>query len=105
MAVTLSALYGTGDLNGITKQQHLFRHGGLTRIRVRDDGEGSTLIHFIDKIGIGHVYFSFGRKPAINQRIGLTATTPVELPDKRTAQIMAKWLRLYSSAIGANRFI
>jgi hypothetical protein len=51
MTVRFSGFHGTGQLDGVTKQQQFFRHRGLTRIRVRDDGKGSTLLNLLEKFG------------------------------------------------------
>lgn len=50
-----TALDGTGALNGLSEQQDLFGDGGFTRIRVRDDSKGPSLIDFIKKILVRHV--------------------------------------------------
>lgn len=44
--IDLVALDGTGGLDGASKQEELLGQGGLTRIRVGNDGEGFALRDF-----------------------------------------------------------
>ncbi|CCN55394.1 hypothetical protein MADA3029_1080027 [Vibrio nigripulchritudo MADA3029] len=49
-----TTFYCTRRLNRASEQKNLFCNGGFTRIRVRDDGEGSALRHFLNKRRIRH---------------------------------------------------
>ena len=49
MTIRLARLDRTGHLNGVAEQQQFFGHGGFTRIRVRNDGEGSALLNLLKK--------------------------------------------------------
>ena len=51
MTVRFSGFHGTSQLDGITKQQQFFRHRSLTRVWVRNDGKGSTLLNLLEKFG------------------------------------------------------
>ena len=55
MAVRFFTLNRTGHLHQLTQQQQFFRYRGFTRIRVRDDSKGPSLIDFIEKILVCHV--------------------------------------------------
>lgn len=47
MLAGATAFYGTGGLNRLSEQQHLFGDGGLTGIRVRNNGKSAAFGHLL----------------------------------------------------------
>ena len=64
MAVRTPPFYRAGHLDLVPVQQQLFGHGGFTRIRVRDDSEGSSAIDFFKKITVCHTEIRWTRDAA-----------------------------------------
>lgn len=54
MPIGLLTFYRTGNLDELAQQQQLFGNRGLTRIRVRDDRESSTLPYLVNEFTICH---------------------------------------------------